>query len=203
MRLFLLALLLCSACRCDDSPPPVRKAETRRPPQDEAALAKIPGPEGATFDPSALAALLPAALGDAASEAEAQTETTALANEGQLPIARRIYVRDNTRITVQLTDMQHAPLMRQMMRDAKQQAEKSAKPSWTPATVQGYDAVLQYMPSHSAAIANIAVTERLFVNVRVEPADRAELALTWADKLPLEPITKLEPPETSPAAPSR
>jgi len=203
MRLFLLAVLLISACRCDDSPPPVRKAEERRAPQGEELLSKIPGPEGTPFEAASLATLLPATLGDAAAEGEAQAETTALANEGRLPVARRVYVKDSTRITVQLTDMQHAPLMRQMMLEAKQQAEKSAKPSWTPASVQGRDAVLQHLPSNSAAIANVAVTDRLFLNVRVEPADDAAAALPWAEKLPLEPITKLAPPQSPPpGAPS-
>lgn len=202
MRTVLLVLLLVTACRCDDSPPPVRKPEQRRPPQGEELLGKVPGPEGTPFEPSALAAMLPAKLGEAEADGETQTETTALANDGKLPIARRSYVQGGTRITVQLTDMLHAPLMRQMMLDAKEQAEKTKSPAWAPATVQGHETVLQHLASQGAAIANVAVTDRLFVNVRVEPAENAAAALPWAEKMTFEPITKLAAPAAPQAAPS-
>lgn len=202
MRTALLALLLVAACRCDDSPPPIRKAEAPKPLKDEQLLGKIPGPEGTPFEATVLATVLPATLGEAAAEGEVQTETTPLGEAGKLPLARRVYVQDGTRITVQLTDMQHAPVMRQMMLDANKQAAKMKTPSWVPASVHGREAVLQHLPTQGAAIANVAVTDRLFVNVRVEPAGNAEAALPWAEKVAYEPIKKLAPPQTPPAAPS-
>jgi hypothetical protein len=202
MRTALLALLLVAACRCDDSPPPIRRAEAPKPRKDEQLLAKIPRPEGTPFEATVLATVLPATLGEAAAEGDVYTETTPLGDAGKLPLARRVYAQGGTRITVQLTDMQHAPVMRQMMLDAKKQAEKMKSPSWAPATVHGHEAVLQYLPTQGAAIANVTATDRLFVNVRVEPAGNAEAALPWAEKVAYEPITKLAPPQTPPAAPS-
>jgi hypothetical protein len=202
MRIALLALLLVTACRCDDSPPPIHRAEPPKPRKDEQLLSKIPGPEGTTFEASTLATVLPDKLGDATPDGAAQTETTALGEAGRLPVARRTYVKDGTRIIVQVSDMQHAPVMRQMMLAAHAEAKKAKKPSWAPATVRGYDAVLQHMPAQGIALANVAVTDRLFVNLHVDPADNAEAALPWAEQVDYEPIKKLVPPESTPAAPS-
>jgi len=199
----LLAMLLLGACRCDDKPPPVRKAE-RRELKDEELLAQLPKIEGAPIDPALLAETLPAVLDEAKAEGEAQTESTPLANNGSLSIARRTYVQGETRITVQITDMMHAPLLRQTMISAKANAERGKTSSWTPAEVQGRDAVAQRFAEQNAAIANVAATDRVFVNVRVEPAETAELALQWAEKLPLDPITKLVPTtDPQPAEPKQ
>src|SRR5688572_619446 len=147
IRIALLAALLVGACECDDEPPPVRKAQALPELTDEELLAKLPKIEGTPIDPSALATVLPSTLGDAAAEGDVQTESTPLANEGSLSIARRIYVKDGQRITVQVTDMLHAPLLRQVMMEAKAKAENSKSQSWKAATVQGHDAVVQHVPS--------------------------------------------------------
>jgi hypothetical protein len=205
LRIVLLATLSLAACRCDDSPP-TRKAETRAPrePKHEELLPQLPEPEGTIFDATVLAGVLPAALGDAAAEGDATVESSALSNGGSTASARRTYVSGDHRITVQISDMQHAPLLREMMANARKRIEQQgASASWKIATVQGHDTVVQHLSAQRTALANVIATDRLFVNVRVEPADSAELAIEWANKVPLEPITKLQAQEPTSAPPSQ
>jgi hypothetical protein len=192
IRIALLAVLPLAACRCDDSTPPVRKAEQRRAPTSEEILAQLPKPEGTPIEPSTLATTLPPALGDATAEGDAQLESTPLGDDGQLSVARRVYVKGEQRITVQLTDALHAPLLRAAVAGAKAKATEKEGGSWKLGAVNGRDVALQYFDATSAAMANVIVTDRLFLNVRVEPADKADVALEWAQKIPLEPITKLQ-----------
>lgn len=206
LRIVLLATLSLTACRCDDSPPPVRKAEAVAPrePKHEELLVKLPEPEGTIIDPNVLAAALPAALGDAAPEGDAISESSPLSNGGSTASASRTYVQGDLHITVQISDMQHAPLLREMMTNARQRIEKQgASASWKVATVQGHETVVQHLAAQRTALANVIATERLFVNVRVEPADNAEIAIEWANKVPLEPITKLQTQEPAPAPASQ
>lgn len=199
-RIGLLGALLLGACRCDDSPPPTRAAEAPRERKDEELLAPLPAPEGMAFEASVLATTLPATLGDAAPEGDVRTENTPLSNGGSTSMASRTYVKGEYRITVQISDMQHAPLLREAMTNAKSRLEQSKSSSWKVSTVQGRDAVAQHLAAQRIAIANVIATDRLFVNVRVEPADSAAAAIEWADKVPLEPITKLQPPDSEQAA---
>jgi hypothetical protein len=206
LRIVLLATLSLAACRCDDSPPPTRKAETKAPrePKHEELLPQLPEPEGTIFDAKVLATALPAALGDAAAEGDATVESSALSNGGSTASASRTYVAVDHRITVQISDMQHAPLLREMMANARKRIEKQgASASWQVATVQGHETVVQYLSAQRTALANVIATDRLFVNVRVEPADDADIAIEWANKIPLEPITKLQAQETAPAQASQ
>lgn len=200
LRTALLALLLVGACRCDDSPGPVRKAEAPREPKSEGPLPTLPALEGEVFDPAVLATALPAALGDAQPEGEARTESSPLSNGGSTASASRTYVKEDLRITVQINDLQHAPLLRQAMSKAKDRIDKGGGAStWKFTLVQGHDAMAQHIAAQQMAIANVMATERLFVNVRVEPAESTDIALEWANKLPLEAITKLAAPGSAPA----
>ena len=114
--------------------------------------------------------------------------------------ASRAYVKDGLRITVQISDMQHAPLLRQKITEARARIEKEAgSSSWKAATVQGHDAMVQHLAAQQVAIANVLASERLFVNVRVEPADGTDIALEWANKLSMDAITKLQAPGSAPA----
>lgn len=201
--LFVVALV--GACRCDDGPAPIRKAEQRhRALGSEGVIPKLPEPEGTPIDASALAGTLPASLGEATADGEAVADNTPLANDGKLPIARRTYEKGDLRITLQLSDTLHAPLLRAAVADAQAKAEEQGERSgWRGGAVQGHDVAVQYLASQSVAIANVVVTDRIFLNVRVDPADSAEAAIEWARKLPLEPITKLQPPGSEPAPPSQ
>jgi hypothetical protein len=69
--------------------------------------------------------------------------------------------------------------------------------------VQGHDVAVQHIANKGVAIANVIVSDRLFLNVRVEPADSADVAIDWAQKLPLDPIIKLQPADSAPASPSQ
>jgi hypothetical protein len=201
-RTALLGLLLLGACRCDDSPPPIRKADAPRELKDEALLLQLPEVEGTPFDPSVLATALPATLGDAPPEGDIVIESMPLANGGSTSTASRTFVKGEHRITVQISDLQHAPLLREAMINAKTKLAEG-KTSSKIATVQGRDAIAQVLAAQRMAIVNVVATDRLFVNVRVDPADNADIALEWANKVPLEPLTKLQPPDSAPAAPSQ
>jgi hypothetical protein len=203
IRTALLGLVLLAACRCDDTPPPIRKAEAPRERKDEELLVQLPQPEGTPFDANVLVTALPAALGDAKPEGEARAESTPLSNGGSTSMASRTYVKGEHRITVQISDMQHAPLLREAMSNAKTKLQDSKSATSRALTVQGHDAVAQLLAAQRVAIANVIVTERLFVNVRVEPADDLDIAIEWASKVPLEPITKLPQPDSPPAQPSQ
>lgn len=198
-RIALLGLLLLGACRCDDGPAPIRKADAPRELKDEELLGLMPPPEGTPFEPSVLATALPDALGDATPEGDARTESAPLSNGGSTATASRTYVKGEHRITVQISDMQHAPLLREAMSKAMLKSDDGKSSSWKVATVQGHDAVAQLLAAQQIALANVIATERLFVNVRVEPADSSDIAIEWANKIPLEPITKLQPPGSAPA----
>jgi hypothetical protein len=198
-RIVLLGVVLLGACRCDDAPAPIRKAEAPRERKHEELLGQLPPPEGTPFEASVLATALPAALGDATAEGDVRTESSPLSNGGSTSMASRTYVKGEHRITVQITDMQHAPLLREAMSNAKTKLENSKSSSWKVTTVQGHDAVAQLLAAQSIAIANVIATERLFVNVRVEPAESADAAIEWANKVPLEPIMKLLAPDSPPA----
>jgi hypothetical protein len=201
-RTALLGLLLLGACRCDDSPPPVRRADAPRELRDEALLLQLPELEGTPLDPSVLATALPATLGDATPEGDVRTESTPLANGGSTSTASRTFVKGEHRIIVQISDLQHAPLLREAMINAKIKLAEG-KTSSKIATVQGHDAIAQILAAQRTAIVNVIATDRLFVNVRVEPADNTDVALEWANKVPLEPLTKLQPPSSAPAEPSQ
>lgn len=201
--MLLLVMLPLAACQCDDAPPPPRAPQPRAELVGEELLAQLPKPEGTPLDAQALAGALPSAIGGATAEGDAQPESTPLSNEGTLSTARRTYVQDGTRITLQLSDMLHAPLLRQMMLSAKERAEQGKASAWTPTSVHGLDAVAQHLAVQNAAIANIAITERLFLNVRVEPAEGVQPALDWADKLAFEPLKKLQVEAPAPREPSQ
>jgi len=201
-RTALLGLLLLGACRCDDAPPPIRKAEAARERKDEELLLKLPELEGTPFEPSVLATALPETLGDATPEGDVVTESMPLSNGGSTSTASRTFVKGEHRITVQISDLQHAPLLREAMTNAKTKLAEG-KTSSKIATVQGHDAIAQLLAAQRMAIVNVIATDRLFVNVRVDPADSADIALEWANKVPLEPLTKLQPPGSPPAAPSQ
>lgn len=204
LRIILLAALPLAGCRCDDSPPPIRKAEAPREPKHEELLGKVPEPEGTIFDAKVLASVLPAALGDATAEGEPVVENVPLSNGGSTASASRTYATVDQKIIVQISDMQHAPLLREMMANARARiAKQGDSATWKIATVQGHDAIVQHLTAQRTALANVIATERLFVNVRVEPADNADVATEWAAKVPLEPITKLQAEGPTPAPPSQ
>lgn len=206
-KIALLVVLLLAACRCDDSPPPVRKAEERREVTGEEGVTQLPMPEGTPLEPSVLATTLPPTLGDATAEGEAVPESTPLGDDGKLSVARRVYVKGEQRITVQLTDALHAPLLLAAVATAKAKAKAKAEQtntdSWQTEAVQGHDVSLQYLETQRAAMVNVIVSARLFLNVRVEPAENASAALEWAQKFPMEPITKLLPADSAPAQPAQ
>lgn len=203
VRFIVLVPLFFTACRCDDTPPPVRAAEKPRERVHEELEAPMPAPDGTPIDSNVLAKTLPATLGDAAPEGEPRAENMPLSNGGTTSSATRTYVKGEARITVQVSDMQHAPLLRQAITNAKQRIEAGKRSSWKTAKVHGHDVVVQHLEAQHIAIANVIVTDRLFVNVRVEPAESADTAIEWAGKMIYEPITKLQAPLTEQGQPSQ
>jgi hypothetical protein len=162
----------------------------------------LPAPEGTPVPTERLATQAPDAIAGFAASGPAEHRGTPLPNGGQVPLIQRDYARDVFKLRLDISDALQAPSLRQLVTSRQGQERKAAGVDFRGMLVAGQPAIVQWHETNRTAVVNMVIEGRFMANVKVSPAENAELALEVANALPVAAIAALAAPGAGPARPA-